>query len=63
MAVAAFSAPLLPAEQVDDTLTLVIPPGAAADQQAGGRGYVMPDVIRLSAGDTSCCATTTRPRT
>ena len=31
---------------------LVIPPGAAADQQAGGRGYVMPDVIRLTVGDT-----------
>lgn len=52
VAVAAFSAPLLPAEPVDGTLTLVIPPGAAADQQAGGRGYVMPDVIRLSVGDT-----------
>lgn len=48
---APFVAPLLPAEPVDGALTLVIPSGAAADQQAGGRGYVMPDVIRLRVGD------------
>jgi hypothetical protein len=47
-----FSAPALPAVPVDGTLTLVVPPGAAADQQEGGRGYVMPDVIRLKLGDT-----------
>jgi hypothetical protein len=33
-------------------LTLAIPPGAAADQQAGGRGYIMPSVIDLEVGDT-----------
>ncbi len=47
-----YSAPTMPAAPVDGTLTLAIPPGAAADQQAGGRGYVMPDVIRLTIGDT-----------
>lgn len=47
-----YSAPILPAEPVDGALTLVTPPGAAADQQAGGRGYEMPDVIRLHVGDT-----------
>jgi hypothetical protein len=46
------SAPKLPAAPIDGVLTLVIPPGAAADQRAGGRGYQMPDVIQLTAGDT-----------
>ena len=49
---AAFFAPALPAAPVDGTLTLAVPPGAAADQQEGGRGYVMSDVIRLKLGDT-----------
>jgi hypothetical protein len=49
---APFAAPALPAEPVDGALTMVIPLGAAVDQQAGGRGYVMPDVIRLTVGDT-----------
>ena len=31
---------------------MVIPPGAAADQRAGGRGYEMPAVIQLTTGDT-----------
>lgn len=42
----------MPSEPVDGVLTLVVPPGAAADQQAGGRGYVMPSVINLNVGDT-----------
>ena len=46
------SAPALPAAPMDGVLTLVIPPGAAADQRVGGRGYQMPDVIQLTAGDT-----------
>jgi hypothetical protein len=46
------SAALMPAEPTDGVLTMVIPPGAAADQKVGGRGYQMPDVIRLTAGDT-----------
>jgi hypothetical protein len=46
------SAPVLPATPADGVLTLVIPPGAAADQRLGGRGYTMPDVIQLTAGDT-----------
>ena len=46
------SAPVLPGTPADGVLTLVIPPGAAADQRLGGRGYTMPDVIQLTAGDT-----------
>jgi hypothetical protein len=46
------SAPVLPGTPADGVLTLVIPPGAAADQRRGGRGYTMPDVIQLTAGDT-----------
>jgi hypothetical protein len=46
------SAPVLPGVPADGVLTLVIPPGAAADQRLGGRGYTMPDVIQLTAGDT-----------
>ena len=46
------SAPVLPGTPTDGVLTLVIPPGAAADQRLGGRGYTMPDVIQLTAGDT-----------
>jgi hypothetical protein len=36
---------------VDGVLTMVIPPGAAADQRAGGRGYEMPAVISLEVGE------------
>jgi hypothetical protein len=46
------SASVLPGKPTDGVLTLVIPPGAAADQRRGGRGYTMPDVIQLTAGDT-----------
>ena len=46
------SAPVLPGTPTDGVLTLVIPPGAAADQRLGGRGYAMPGVIQLTAGDT-----------
>jgi hypothetical protein len=46
------SALVLPGTPTDGVLTLVIPPGAAADQRRGGRGYTMPDVIQLTAGDT-----------
>lgn len=42
----------MPSAPVDGVLTMVIPPGAAADQQAGGRGYEMPSVIDLNVGDT-----------
>lgn len=42
----------MPSAPVDGVLTMIIPPGAAADQQAGGRGYVMPSVISLKVGDT-----------
>jgi hypothetical protein len=43
---------VMPSAPVDGVLTMVIPPGAAADQRAGGRGYQMPDVIQLTSGDT-----------
>jgi hypothetical protein len=43
---------VLPGTPMDGVLTLVIPPGAAADQRLGGRGYTMPDVIQLTVGDT-----------
>ena len=46
------SAPVLSGVPTDGVLTLVIPPGAAADQRLGGRGYAMPGVIQLTAGDT-----------
>jgi hypothetical protein len=46
------SVPTMPAAPTDGVLIMVIPPGAAADQRAGGRGYQMPDVIQLTAGDT-----------
>src|SRR5918994_5230385 len=46
------SVAVMPAAPTDGVLTMVIPPGAAADQRAGGRGYHMPDVIQLTAGDT-----------
>jgi hypothetical protein len=42
----------MPSAPVDGVLEMVIPPGAAADQQAGGRGYVMPSRIDLEVGDT-----------
>lgn len=42
----------MPDTAVDGVLTLNIPPGAGADQQAGGRGYAMPSVINLEVGDT-----------
>lgn len=42
----------MPDTPVDGVLTLNIPTGAAADQQAGGRGYAMPSVINLEVGDT-----------
>jgi len=41
----------MPSAPVDGVLSMVIPPGAAADQQAGGRGYEMPSVISLEVGD------------
>jgi plastocyanin len=50
--VAPASAALMPTAPTDGVLTMVIPPGAAADQKVGGRGYQMPDVIQLTAGDT-----------
>ena len=46
------SVPVMPAAPADGVLTMVIPPGAAADQRVGGRGCQMPDVIQLTAGDT-----------
>ena len=42
----------MPNTPVDGVLTLNIPLGASADQQAGGRGYAMPSVIDLNVGDT-----------
>jgi hypothetical protein len=42
----------LPGSPVDGVLTMSIPLGASADQQAGGRGYAMPSVINLNVGDT-----------
>jgi hypothetical protein len=42
----------MPDTPVDSVLTLDIPLGASADQQAGGRGYAMPSVINLEVGDT-----------
>lgn len=42
----------MPDTPVDGVLTLTIPLGASADQQAGGRGYAMPSVINLQVGDT-----------
>ena len=42
----------MPSQPIDGVLTLTIPPGAAADQRQGGRGYVMPSVISLEVGDT-----------
>jgi hypothetical protein len=41
----------MPSTPLDGVLTLVIPPGAAADQRAGGRGYEMPPVISLEVGE------------
>ncbi len=41
----------MPSAPVDGVLSMVIPRGAAADQQAGGRGYAMPSVISLEVGD------------
>lgn len=41
----------MPSAPVDGVLSMVIPRGAAADQQAGGRGYAMPSVISLKVGD------------
>jgi hypothetical protein len=43
---------VMPAVPSEGVLTLVIPPGAAANQQAGGPGYLMPSVISLRVGDT-----------
>jgi hypothetical protein len=43
---------VMPAAPTNGMLTMVIPPGAAADQRAGGRGYEMPAVIQLTTGDT-----------
>lgn len=42
----------MPSQPIDGVLRLTIPQGAAADQQQGGRGYVMPSVINLEVGDT-----------
>lgn len=42
----------MPNTPVDGVLTMRIPLGASADQQAGGRGYAMPSVIDLNVGDT-----------
>jgi hypothetical protein len=42
---------VMPSAPTNGVLTLVIPPGAAADQHAGGRGYEMPPVISLHVGD------------
>jgi hypothetical protein len=42
----------MPDTPVDGVLTMTIPLGASADQQAGGRGYTMPSVINLEVGDT-----------
>ncbi|MCA9880291.1 MAG: hypothetical protein KC442_20995 [Thermomicrobiales bacterium] len=42
----------MPDTPVDGVLAMSIPPGASADQQAGGRGYIMPSVIDLNVGDT-----------
>ena len=50
--VAPASVGVMPTAPTDGVLTMVIPPGAAADQKVGGRGYQMPDVIQLTAGDT-----------
>jgi hypothetical protein len=41
----------MPSTPADGVLKLVIPPGAAADQRAGGRGYEMPAVISLDVGE------------
>jgi hypothetical protein len=38
-------------ESTDGVLTIVIPPGMAASQAAGGPDLAMPPVIRLRAGD------------
>jgi hypothetical protein len=43
---------VMPAVPSEGVLTLVIPPGAAANQQAGGPGYLMPSVISLKVGET-----------
>ncbi len=42
----------MPETPVDGLLIMRIPPGAGADQQAGGRGYAMPSIINLTVGDT-----------
>ena len=42
----------MPDTPVDGVLTMTIPLGASADQQAGGRGYTMPSVINVNVGDT-----------
>ena len=42
----------MPDTPVNGVLTMNIPRGASADQQAGGRGYAMPSVINLTVGDT-----------
>ena len=42
----------MPDTPVEGVLTMHIPLGASADQQAGGRGYAMPSVIKLNVGDT-----------
>jgi hypothetical protein len=56
VATTAVTAPLtgaatMPSTPTDGVLTLVIPLGTAADQEAGGRGYEMPPVISLKVGD------------
>jgi hypothetical protein len=43
---------VMPATPIDGVVTMVIPPGAGADQRAGGPGYQMPSVIQLTVGDT-----------
>ena len=48
---AASTTAAMPSAPTDGLLELVIPPGAFADQQAGGPGYQMPSVIRLDVGD------------
>lgn len=42
----------MPDTPLDGVLTMNVPLGASADQQAGGRGYAMPSVINLDVGDT-----------
>ena len=51
-AVTPTSVPVMPEAPTNGVLTMVIPPGAAADQRNGGRGYQMPNVIQMTVGNT-----------